>query len=223
MKKIIIAFIVLSLNSNTLEAQKGDKEIGLQGGLISSNFWSSSGAIPKKDNLKTYFFGASFGYSFNKTFSLRANLSYETKGEITKIQPSDDFGNQLNGYTTYKLNYTTLHLLTRGGFGDKVHCYIEAGPHVSYLINAKSVGETNGTVNGIYYGTITKDITSSFKNISIGASAGVGASYSINKKIKINLTVRRSIGLTSINKNAYSWFDAKTNSLQMFAGLDFKL
>ncbi len=222
MKKIIIAFIVLSINSNKILAQKGEMEIGLQVGLINSNL-KSSNAIPKKDNLKTYFVGGSFGYSLNKTFSLRANLSYETKGEETRIPPFDPFGNQLNGYTTYKLSYSTLNLLTRGGFGEKVHCYIEAGPYVSYLINAKSVGVSNGTVNGIYYGTITNDITSSFKNINIGASAGVGASYPINKKIKINLTVRRSIGITSINKNAYTWYDAQTNSLLIFTGLELKL
>jgi hypothetical protein len=222
MKKIIVALIVLCINVNTLVAQKGVKEIGLQGGLISSNFWSSA-IIPKKGNLNTYFFGGSFGYSLNKTFSLRANLSYETKGEESKIPPTDPFGNQLNGYTSYKLNYTTLHLLTRGGYGEKVHCYLEAGPFVSYLINAKAVGVSNGTVTGVYYGSLTNDITSSFKNISIGASAGVGATYPITKKMKINLTVRRSISLTSINKSEYIFFEAKTNSLQIFTGLDLKL
>ena len=90
---------------------------------------------------------------------MRANLSYEIKGEESIIPPFDPFGNQLNGHTIFKLNYTTLHLLTRGGFGDKVHYYLEAGPYVSYLINAKVVGVSNGTINGVYYGTTTNDIT----------------------------------------------------------------
>ncbi len=222
MKKILLLNFVIILLQYSAVAQKEKNSIEFLGGLISSNFYGGNLKGIKKENLKSYAAGVSFGYSINRIFSLRPNLMYEIKGEETNFQPIDNYGMNLNGYTVFKFNYATMHLLSRATFGDKINYFVEAGPYVGYLINAKSVGISNSYANGVYYSTISREITNSCNKINIGATLGLGAYYSLNEKLGIGLNIRRSTGLNSIAKNSNSVL-SKTNSMFVLAGINYKL
>ena len=227
MKKALISLGILLLINTNLKAQKGKIDFGFLGGLNVSNFYDFKTSF-RKEKLKSYAVGGNIGYTLNNMFSIRANLMYEVKGEETNIQSTDALGNNIGGYSVLKLNYTTLHILTRATFGDKIQFYAEAGPYAAYLLNAQAVVIANSQVNGVYYGTFKQDISTVYKSTNFGLTAGIGANYPINKKMGIELTVRRSMGLTSISKinrapTTYFSDNLKTNSIAVLAGMNFKL
>lgn len=228
MKKIISFFILLSFLTAS-HAQKKKLELGFMGGLNVSSFNDYRGNF-QLTSLKSIIAGAELGYVLSDILSIRANISYETKGEQTAINLTDLFGNPIQGGNiNYNLNYATLSLLTRGTFGNKIRFYAEGGPYLGYLISAQAVEKFNGTNNGT--GTpVTpgkEDIKGSYKSTNIGATAGVGATYPINDKLGIGLSIRRSFGLVPISKGEYlpTFFsnNLKTNSTAIQLGVNFKL
>jgi hypothetical protein len=227
MKKTISIFILLSFIT-TSYCQKKKLELGFMGGLNVSSFRDYTGNF-QLSSLKSYIVGGELGYVLSDVLSIRSNISYEVKGVKTNILPTDDFGNQLNGYTNFNLNYVTLNLLTRGTFGNKIRFYAEGGPYVGYLISAQAVEKLNGSnnVNGVIVTPGKESIKSSYKSTNIGATAGVGAIYPINDKLGFFLSFRRSFGLTSISKGEFlpTFFSStlKTNSTAIQLGVNFKL
>jgi hypothetical protein len=222
--KMKLTYIVILLFAFTLFANAQKKlTVGILGGLNSSKFYNYNVNL-RKANLISYSFGADLGYLLKDHLSFRANLMYERKGEETNFQLVDFTGNELPPSSNFILNYLTLNLLTRGSFGNKFRFIAEGGPYIGYLLSAKAVGKnTIGTINGNSSNPIILDIRSEYKSANFGIVAGMGLEYQLNTKVSISLTLRNSLGLTSVTKENTLNSNLKTNSIQCLAGVSFNL
>ena len=222
--QLIIVFIFLSASSN---AQVNKIDIGIHGGLGISNIYGHTNLFnPTKLNTPTV--GISLCLGINDYFNLVSNLSYETKGDkFIGVPLTDDFGNGVgSGNASLKFNYTTLNLLARGVIGRNLKFFANGGPFVGYLLNVKEISKVDNpiNVNGSYYTGSNRDITTKFKKIDFGVTAGIGVIYPANYKYKFSFEVRRNIGLYNLSK--LPMIDngtLKTNSIGILAGIKLEL
>ena len=148
MKKIIF-FTVLILMSYVLLAQHAS--FGLKAGANFSNIFI-------KDNSTKYSTGFHVGglshIHLSRKWAMQPELVYSQQGGKTTFN---------NVETTTHLNYINIPVLFQRMFGAGFR--LEAGPQIGFLINAKDK-----------YGSIEKDVKSSFKTVDFSFPIGIGYS-----------------------------------------------
>jgi hypothetical protein len=161
--------------------------------------------------------------------------------------PSDAIGGislppGINLYANFKnvtiLNYLEIPILVKLQWGYKVKYYACAGPHVAFLIEAKT--KTSG--NSLLYldagGTLplaengtplpavsfnsTTNIKESIKTINAGLQGGLGVQYPLGPG-NIFLEGRAILGLTNIQTHPENDGKNKTGSLAVAAGYSIKI
>jgi hypothetical protein len=145
--------------------------------------------------------GLSFQYNFTYHCSLYSEVSFEQKGE------------KLNSYyflSSTRLNYLTIPVLFKAGFGKKVYFYGMAGPYLGILLNAQGVYDNPNVPMRTKY----SDVTSSFKRIDAGISAGVGMRIFLKKYLSFTIENKNNIGLYTISHFLYS-----SNAIKNFSSL----
>lgn len=221
------SFLILILFFSLAVSAQKKLTVGILGGVNSANFYNYSVNL-RKANLISYSFGADIAYLLNDNLSFRTNLMFERKGEETIIQPVDFSGNVLLGSTNFNLDYLTLNILARGSFGNKFKFIAEGGPYVGYLLSANAVGKVNNSSGSQWnpitgYNPVNQDIMSGHKSTDFGMVVGLGIEYQLNAKFAVSLTIRNSIGLTSVTKENTLNSNLKTNTISGLAGLNYKL
>jgi len=168
-----IAFIATSANAQKFH-------YGITAG---TNFAVQSGIAEYYDNndirvgLHAGFVGS---YAFSDNLGLKSELTYDQKG-----RHADD--------VTVKYDYITLPVLFDYSFkisdhaGTRIH--LNAGPFVSYLLNAKS--EVSDA---------TVDLASVSNNMEAGAIMGIGFEQPVGNHY-IYIDIRLNLGLSDFNKN----------------------
>ena len=149
--------------------------------------------------------GINMQYNASHALSIRLGVGYQSKGFTRVI----DYVNQLGGYeydSPYysKLDYLSVPLMLRYGFGGKVRWGFGAGGFAGFLLGAKE----NIGIGGF------KDqaITNRFEKYEFGLCASACASISLGARFGLEMDVRYDKGFSNINArpetpvNAYYYY-----------------
>lgn len=168
---------------------------------------------------------------FNEHFSLQAEVNYASQGgknDGAQAIPTSEFIQYIpdtatvpayvyaNYKSVVKLNYLELPVLAKLNFplNNMLSFFVNVGPYVGYLINAKDV--TTGS-SKVYFDenltqTIpffqevisfdqTNDIKSELKKFNYGIQGGAGFTLKISERSKIMITGGGNYGLIKIQKD----------------------
>ena len=221
MKKYLLVFVFLA-GAVFVNAQKID--IGLRGGLGIPNLTSGSNTTPLSEGYSsrlTTGFAAFVEFKINKTFSIQPMLEYSSQGgkknKLQAMEIPDAFKPLLQGglppgtpmpeylYADFKseakFNYLMLPILAKFGWDlgadSPFRLYVNAGPFIGLLLNAKQV--TSGT-SEIYLDDrgqmplridptqpfpqnldAETNIKDKLHKINAGAEANIGIAYKIKR------------------------------------------
>jgi hypothetical protein len=211
MKKIVLVFFVLF----SLHSFGQDKfRIGINSGITLSHFRGND-LVNRSNSGLGFLVGLDFEYSLKEKLSLRTNVSYETKSIVYKtIVLYDNFGAPTGKNTKIKstYDYITIPILVKYSFDNKKSFFINGGPFLGFLLNAKSKAESVDSNN----------FTSLNKNLDYGLSFGIGKRFNLNEKNDLNIEIRDNLGL--VNTSAVKVINdgtIKTNSVNLILGWSF--
>ncbi|WP_281232558.1 porin family protein [Flavobacterium gelatinilyticum] len=211
MKKIAFLFFTLTLITFKTTAQDSKIKFGLQTGLTYTGFrgYDSSGS---REGF-SYLFGASFQFPLKEKLSIKADLNYERKTQISEGR----MGSWENGGMTYRTikatayyNYITLPVLLKYTFSSK-NFYVNGGPYVGYLLKSGMKSKSwDGDMENTKYR----------KRFDFGIAAGFGKEFKLTQKHLLYLELRDNLGLTDVAKPAMPT-DAylKFNTVSLIAGI----
>ncbi|HRG38542.1 MAG TPA: porin family protein [Bacteroidia bacterium] len=194
--------------------------IGIEGGPSAIKFTGNEIAKEYQQFDVGYSAGLSFQYNFKHILALRSGVALERKGAaIRDVVFTDNNANKLySADFHYHYDYMVVPVLLRASFGKKVNVFINAGPYVSYLLQAR------GTYKDPNEGKVKSDFTNQIKKLDWGASAGLGASIPIKEKLIASIEVRNNLGLYNISDlPVYNDGSIKTFSSNLLVGLAYKL
>lgn len=218
MKKTIVSLAILLITS--LGFAQGF-HFGAKAG---ANFANVKGDLDQ--NLKgrtSLHVGAVGEFMFTEDLGLQVELLYNQQG--AKYEEFDNDGiYQYSDESTIKLDYISLPIMAKYYIIQGLS--VEAGPQVSFLLNAKEEGTfiENGTIEE--YDFDHKDTT---KSLNIGL--GIGASYKLDFGLFFGM--RYVAGLSNVNEDYYTAIDVfgeeykeklperKTNAFQVSVGYFF--
>jgi hypothetical protein len=222
--KKLFFFTFLIVFSKLTFSQTNKLALGVSFGPTLSTVKGDLYTFGKIDLMTSSYFSFKFNSEINRSFNIAADLNYETKGFLIKNSTmTDNAGNDLGeGTTKVKNNYLTIAIKGRVKFGDKVSYYINAGPYFGYLLNSKEYNTPYTPINlgGVYYNGSEKDVTSNFKNIDFGLSAGIGLVLPISNKIQFNTEINNNFGFSNISKYNNT---IKTRSMNFGIGIYYLL
>lgn len=191
-------------------------KIGAHAGINLSTITGDMNGIDK--GMK---FGLTGGIHYNikliPFISLQPELNYDQRGinaKYTTIFPSGKFEYD----NTLKLDYLTVPVLFRI---NPPMLYLEAGPYVGFLLNAKndiSVSITGTTP----YTPVSenKDVKDNYAKTEFGLIGGAGLKFGLGP-VKFNAGLRYTMGLSNINKD--DTYTNKNAVLTLLAGFTLGL
>ena len=182
MKKLFTIFLVVASCSTAFSQQKGNFEYGFNVGLNVSGV--TVGTNYTSDSKIGFNVGAFGDYFFSDRWSIKAKLNFDQKGWNGGYFSNNNVGS----LTNYRYDYLTVPVMANWHFGRKRNWYLNFGPYVGFLIDAK---ETNLDID-------LKDLSES---IDAGLALGIGVKIPVTDKIKILLEVDSQSGLADIIKN----------------------
>jgi len=203
MQKIFVTILILSAICTTALAQtKGNTEfgvnIGLNGATVTTNQYTNT-------SYRTGFnAGVSGEYYFSDRWGVKVKLSYEQKGWN---DGSIGYGNGPSFSTDYKLDYITIPVMANWHFGRTRNWYLNFGPYVGILINAKLTASAD-------------DAKALFNTVDGGLAAGIGIKFPVAPHTKLFIEINGQGGASDIVKNNTD--AALRNSVsQINVGLNF--
>lgn len=188
-----------------LSAASFGQIVGLKGGLNLANL-SFSDADEK---LRAgYHFGGYLSLPVGELLSIQPEVLYSARGSRATYS-ADFLGFEIDGETTFKLDYIDVPILAVIHLGDAVQ--IEAGPYVGFLAN--SGVETDGDLGD---GEVDFD-NDSFKKLDYGLAGGLALNFNA-----LQIGARYMYGLQEVqDSNDAELFlgEAKNRAFQVFAAL----
>ena len=251
--KLLFILIIFFLSLTQLEAQIS---IGIQGGLSLPNLTDGNNNISRGYSSRMApNFGILGDYQLSDHFALQAEVNFDGQGGQRRgLQPitSTDLPPLPSGgdyYAKFKnvsiLNYLEIPVTLKYKLKKGIFSYfVDAGPFVGFLLNAKE--ESSGT-SPIYVdnkGTLlmepippdyqqyapvppqsfnsTTDVTDSINKVNFGVCGSIGISYDLTHSTSIFLEAHGLYGFTNVQK--YS-VDGKshTGNLCITAGYMFRI
>jgi hypothetical protein len=228
---LLLSFIVIySLPQSELYSQT--ILIGIKGGLSIPQL--KGGGTPQSEGYSSRLapnFGAFINYAFNPNLSLQGEVLFSGQGgERNGMQPI--FADNLTGlpvppdidvYADFNnetiINYLEIPVLINYSFiGHKTgfDLYIDAGPYIGILLNAKVLTNGNSKIYFDKAGTTPvvingyplpeqnfdndSDITSDLKKINVGITGGLGTSFKFAGQ-QLNLDLRGVYGFIPIQSD----------------------
>lgn len=210
MKNLFLVAII-AMFSLTINAQ--EFKFGAKAGL---NLASISGDPENVDMRTSFHVGGIVELEFTEKFSLQSEVVFSNQGAKTE-EEYVDFNIETKSESTLKLSYINVPVLAK--YYVIKGLSLEAGPQVSFLIDAEEDFDTTSTINGVSQTeSMTVDVKDDVKTIDFGL--GFGMTYELD--FGLNFGARYNLGLTNINDtdNADNW-ELKNNVLQFSVGYFF--
>ncbi|UWY27948.1 PorT family protein [Flavobacterium sp. TR2] len=217
MKKITLLLFTIALITFKTTAQESKIKFGVQAGLTYSSFRGYEPFLDEDPGF-SYLFGVSFQYKLNESLSLKADLDYDRKTQVSKgeVNTLEIPNSRYNIKATNYLNYITLPIMLKFSFTRNKSFYINGGPYLGYLLKSGWKYETSGQQDE------NLEDTKYRKSMDFGISAGFGKEFKLNDNHNIYIELRENLGLTDIAKPAMPTDESmKTNSLNLIAGFTF--
>lgn len=188
-------------------------KIGAHAGINLSTITGDMNGIDK--GMK---FGLTGGIHYNikliPFISLQPELNYDQRG-INQKYSTTLLGVTTSFDNTLKLNYLTIPVLFRL---NPPMLYIEAGPYVGFLLNAKN--DMNLSINGTPTISQTTDVKENYSKTEFGLIGGAGLKFGLGP-VKFNAGLRYTMGLSNINKD--DTYTNKNAVLTLLAGFTLGL
>jgi len=224
MKKITFLLFTIFLITFKTAAQDSKFKFGVQGGLNYSSFRGYENYADNNPGF-AYLFGASFQYQIKENLSLKVDINFERKSQITKFTTELIYSSPISIPEIYHVrinsyrNYVVLPIMIKYNFTRNKNFYINGGPFLGYLIKA---GLKTSGINAPGINTDDTDNTKYYKSLDYGLSAGVGKEFKLNNNHQIYIELRENLGLANTSKNE-GIYNAiiKTNSLNLIVGYTF--
>jgi hypothetical protein len=210
MKKIVFLAMILTITSASWAQLP---KIGAHAGINLSTITGDMNGIDK--GMK---FGLTGGIHYNikliPFISLQPELNYDQRG-INQKYSTTLLGVTTSFDNTLKLNYLTIPVLFRL---NPPMLYIEAGPYVGFLLNAKN--DMNLSINGTPTISQTTDVKENYSKTEFGLIGGAGLKFGLGP-VKFNAGLRYTMGLSNINKD--DTYTNKNAVLTLLAGFTLGL
>jgi hypothetical protein len=172
MKKLLLSFGAILLVSFALNAQV-QIQPGIKGGVSFSSVTNFRG-----DDRVTGHAGVFVNTKLSSHWSLQPELLYSAQGQKFNDQNSND--------NVLALDYVQLPVMLQYRPVSKV--YVEAGPQVGLLVNAKTEGPNDAD---------KADVKDDYKKADFGVSVGLG----INATKNIGIYGRYNFGVMDVTKS----------------------
>lgn len=212
MKKLLLTTLMVAGMSFSAAAQeKGNVEFGVNSGVNLSNV---SNVYVSGDMSVGFNAALSADYYFSDMWSIKVKAIYDRKGwdngEIYEF--SYDPIVQPAIRTDFNLDYVTVPVQVGFHFGGKRNFYLNTGPYIGFLVNAK---ETE----------MDTDLKEGFSNVDFGLSFGAGFKYPVSDYIKIFTEFEMQGGVIEIfDERSNDALEITTNSRYSFnIGINFLL
>ncbi|MGK4568757.1 porin family protein [Flavobacterium sp. 3HN19-14] len=200
MKRIIILFFLLA--SFNCFSQK--IKLGINGGLNYSEIKGMEVTHYDYSGKIGFAAGISAEYFLTKSWSLKADLAFERKSnkakysftELIFADPSA-FGTKYTVKVWNNLDFLTLPVLLKYNFGKQKSYFVNAGPYIAYLLNAKHIVDSNHDPENNF--SSNDDATASFNRYDAGLTIGLGKVFKLDGS-DLAVEFRSNVGLKNINK-----------------------
>ncbi|MFH1297773.1 MAG: porin family protein [Bacteroidota bacterium] len=211
MKSLIVSvlILVLLLDPVNLFCQTNRLDIGIEGGpsVIFIN-----GSCDHLNPGIGFSAGPFIQYNFRKFFSIRADFSFERKGERDI--------NSHGEISRINYNYLISQIFGRMTFGKKINFFFQTGLFSGYLLRGYTVNNAWPKELGRTYET-----TQFFNRFDWGLSTGIGMNIPLWQRFLVSVEVRYNLGLYQIVKDDISqeshWYE-KTNSVNFLVGVAYR-
>lgn len=224
--------------------------IGAKGGISIPNLKGNSEQSKGYTSREGIYGGLFVTYQLTSSLYLQPEINFSPQGGQRKgmqLIPSGaiegiSLPRGVNLYANFKsvtiLNYLEVPLLVKLIFGNKIKYYACGGPHVAFVIEAKT--KTSGSSllymdaggteplmqNGSPFPAVsfnsTTDIKESIKKVNAGVQGGLGVQYPVGSGT-IFLEGRAILGIINIQTHPESDGKNKTGSLAVAVGYSVKL
>ncbi|WP_294818298.1 porin family protein [uncultured Flavobacterium sp.] len=207
MKKIIFILLSMAGVAGVNAQSKGNVEFGLGTGLNLSTV-SSTDFYGNPDTNASFNFNGSAEYYFSDRWGIKAMLMYDRKGWDNGLLVDTNTGYSVE--TNINMDYLTIPVMANWHFGAKRNWYLNFGPYVGFLLDAKDT-------------RFDMDLKESHNNVDAGLAVGIGVKIPVNNYVKIFVEYQEQAGVIDIFKESYG-FDPVLNSRSAFnIGINFML
>jgi len=191
MKKLLLSagIILLALGFSQVKAQK--VQPGIKGGVSFSQVTNLKG-----DERVTGHGGIFVNTMLNSHWSIQPELLYSAQGQ--------KFSDENSNKNVLALDYIQLPVMLQ--YHPMSNVYVEAGPQVGLLVNAKTEGPNDAD---------KANVKDSYKKADFGVSAGLGVNVTKN----IGLYGRYNLGLMDVRKSDDIY--RQNRNLQLGAAIEF--
>jgi hypothetical protein len=220
-KFFILLFTFFFLISN---GQKLPTEYGFHAGVNLNSAYGTGVDKDHRDILTGLSVGGHIKINLKRQFGLKIILAYDQFGWAYRdLYFADNTGTGLaKGGAIIKINYLNLPVLAEYSFGKKIRFNIDAGMFFGVLLNNWFITKDDPSSPG----QVTEAKTSSaYRNsTNFGACLGFGTHIPVATKIKLNIDLRNSMGLSNVSKTPASpGTKIKTNTFSILSGVAFEL
>ena len=173
---------VCAISTAAFSQTKGTTQFGIQVGYNASTVTASG--YTNTDYRSGFNGGIVMDHYFSESWSFKAKALYDQKGW------DNGYVSTPGGttFTNIKVDYLSIPLMANWHFGGTKNWYLNFGPYVGILLNAK---ETAG-------GTDFKDY---FNSTDIGVDLGIGVKFPVSNTTKFFIELNGAGGITDMVKN----------------------
>jgi hypothetical protein len=174
--------VVLGISTTAFSQTKGTTQFGATVGYNAATAISSG--LTNSDYRSGFNIGLVVDHYFSESWSIKAKGLYDQKGWNSGfIQTTSDSYN-----TNYQLDYLTIPVMANWHFGRTKNWYLNFGPYLSFLLNAK---ETTGG----------QDLKSLFNTTDAGLDVGIGIKFPVANTTKFFIELNGLAGVSDLIKN----------------------
>ena len=191
-KQIFIAALAILLGTVHSKAQnKGDIELGIAvGGQFSMNYNNHKEVRSYFQPLESLSGGISVEYYISEYLGIKMKINYDPKGWSKVPNWYYALGyNILFDYLSHSLNYLTIPVLANAHFGTNKNWYVNIGPYVGFLLEAKDSST---------FGIDLKNRV--YKDKDFGLAYGIGYKFKVKDRFKLFFEVDVQQGITNVYK-----------------------
>ena len=199
--------IIFTIFFTSISFAQADILIGINGGATYSNIRGNT-LSDMGDAGFDFLIGGAAEFPISEKFSIKTNLNYERKSRSVNNPQFQ------NAEVRSTFSYLSLPVLAKYSFGSSNDFYINGGPFVAFLLNAKSKSD----------GFPSSTFTDLNKTTDVGFSIGFGKRFNVSDQNYLDLEIRNNLGL--VNISAVEVIDdgtLKTNSLNLILTYYFSL
>ncbi|MCQ6956606.1 porin family protein [Mucilaginibacter aquariorum] len=174
--------VVLGISTTAFSQTKGTTQFGATIGYNASTVTASG--LTNSDYRSGFNIGIVADHYFSESWSIKVKALYDQKGWNSGYLET---GN--GSYTTnYQLDYLTIPVMANWHFGRTKNWYLNFGPYLSFLLNAKE------TANSM-------DVKSIFSSTDAGLDVGIGIKFPVSNSTKFFIELNGLAGVSDLVKD----------------------